>query len=89
MRRVRIPMDKLELGASLGHGAFGEVFAATYRGTPVAVKTMHAHRMGKVDRAIAFRDEVRCALPLALCTMAAFASRPRPFLATLRTQPPL
>ena len=64
LRRARIDMEALTIEAKLGGGAFGDVHAATWRGTPVAVKTMHAHHKGEVSRAEAFRDEVRCPLPL-------------------------
>jgi len=61
LRRARIQLSELVLGTSLGQGAFGEVFIATLRGTPVAVKRLHAlstHSELVGGRAEAFREEV-------------------------------
>jgi len=67
MRRAQISLDEIELSAQLGEGAFGTVHAATWKGTPVAVKRLHAHhRSGgqAAARAQAFRDEVLLLLEL-------------------------
>jgi len=37
-----IPYSELQLGSLLGHGGFGKVFKATWRGTEVAVKQLYA-----------------------------------------------
>ena len=66
LRRARILMDELGLASAtrIGAGQFGEVFKATYHGTPVAVKTMHAHHAAAEARVAAFRDEVLLLLEL-------------------------
>ena len=48
-------MEKLDVGALLGSGMFGEVYAAKWHGTPVAVKRMHPHLRQLEGRATAFR----------------------------------
>ena len=65
LRRKRIALDALQLEASLGAGASGEVFAARYLGTPVAVKRLHARAHGCERTGAAFREEVRLLLELA------------------------
>ena len=63
LRRARIAMDELGIGKQIGRGAFGAIYAASYHGTPVAVKTMHEkHRAGRAAQA--FRDEVLLLLEL-------------------------
>ena len=64
LMRAKVPMDELEVGEWLGAGCFGEVYAASYHGTPVAVKRMHAHLRTAAGRAQAFRDEVLLLLEL-------------------------
>ena len=41
-----IPPEELFIGASIGMGAYGEVFKGTWRTTPVAIKQMFASSMG-------------------------------------------
>ena len=64
LRRARIGFEELRVGPCIGEGQFGAVFRAGYKGTPVAVKTMHAHHVGTAGRAAAFRDEVLLLLEL-------------------------
>ena len=64
LKRARISMDQLTLERRLGSGMFGEVSAAKYNGTPVAVKTMHAHHKTAEAHVAAFRDEVLLLLEL-------------------------
>ena len=66
LRRAQISASELDLREGLGKGAFGEVFKAFYRGTPVAVKKMHAHQAdaAMAKHAKAFRDEVLLLLEL-------------------------
>ena len=64
LRRAMISKDELSLGQCIGAGQFGEVFKATYHGTHVAVKTMHAHHAGAEARVANFRDEVKLLLEL-------------------------
>ncbi|CAH2989231.1 unnamed protein product [Chilo suppressalis] len=45
-----IPMSSLTLGAVLGEGEFGSVLRGTLNGTPVAVKTLHAHHSAATRR---------------------------------------
>ena len=64
LKRARIAMDELNLDKKLGAGMFGEVYTARYNGTPVAVKTMHAHHLSAEAHVAAFRDEVLLLLEL-------------------------
>ena len=64
VRRAQIAVSELIVGEVLGEGQFGEVRAATYRGTPVAVKTMHERHSHVAKRAEAFRDEMQLLLGL-------------------------
>jgi len=45
LRRAKIAMDQIELRGTIGNGAFGEVFLATWCGTPVACKQLNKNRL--------------------------------------------
>lgn len=62
-RDATIAPTELEAEAPLGHGAFGEVTKALWRGTPVAVKRLNRHRASG-QHVRAFRDEYELQLSL-------------------------
>ena len=45
LRRAKIAMDQIELRGTIGNGAYGEVFLATWCGTPVACKQLNKSRL--------------------------------------------
>jgi hypothetical protein len=50
MQRLMIRADELKGKSVVGKGAFGEVYKSEYRGTTVAVKTMHEVSEENLDR---------------------------------------
>ena len=64
LRRCLIPRDEIQLGsARLGAGSFGEVWPASFNGTPVAVKKLHRNKLNEPSLR-AFRAEVEMMLTL-------------------------
>ena len=63
LRRAQIRPAELELGAKLGGGSFGEVLAARWRGTPVALKLLHRCNLTQAHLA-AFKAEAELMLEL-------------------------
>ena len=64
LKRARIEIDELSIGSRIGSGAFGAIYAGSWHGTPVAIKTMHEHHRTQLRAARAFRDEVLLLLEL-------------------------
>ena len=59
----KINFGEIELGEQIGQGGFGDVYFATWKGTPVAVKKLRVQRISK-RRLQHFTDEV-----LAFCDL--------------------
>ena len=64
MKRSKIAASELEFdNRSLGSGTFGDVWLATYHGTPVAVKKLHRSKLDEANLK-AFRKEFELQLSL-------------------------
>ncbi|KAE8953376.1 hypothetical protein PR003_g33986, partial [Phytophthora rubi] len=55
----RIPIDRIELGAVISRGAFGEVYRGRYRDQDVAIKTLLPEKRKDLAHIQAFLAEVR------------------------------
>ena len=60
-----LPPDRFDAARPLGRGAFGEVWAATLAGEPVAVKLLDPQLVTRSDAAWAFAAEWRTLARLA------------------------
>jgi serine/threonine-protein kinase TNNI3K len=56
---VRIPLEKIKLGALLSQGAYGEVYRATYNDQQVAVKKVLPARRRELAQIHSFLDEIK------------------------------
>ena len=63
LKRSLVDAAQIQFGKRLGAGAFGEVWAATLNGTPVAVKKLHRNRLDEKNLK-AFRAEFELQLSL-------------------------